>query len=142
MLSIIDSFRGEHAFLSNFANCSIRVGGINYKNAEACFQAMKLKENSERVMFSNLTGGEAKKLGRRIELRSDWEDIKLKAMKFVVETKFKQNPELGKRLLETQHATLVEGNNWGDKYWGMCNGVGENNLGRILMLVREEIKKC
>jgi len=59
----------------------------------------------------------------------------------IVYQKFLQNPELRDKLLATNDAYLVEGNNWKDTYWGICNGVGENWLGRILMIVRHALKQ-
>lgn len=55
--------------------------------------------------------------------------------------KFLQNPELRNRLIDTGNKILIEGNTWGDTYWGMCNGNGLNKLGEILMIVREKMKK-
>ena len=35
----------------------------------------------------------------------------------------------------------IEGNTWNDTFWGVCNGQGQNWLGKILMLVRSELNK-
>ena len=59
----------------------------------------------------------------------------------IVEEKFRQNPKLAEMLLATEDAILIEGNTWGDKFWGVCNGVGENNLGKVLMYVRDCLNK-
>ena len=86
---------------------------------------------------------EAKRLGKRIELRSDWLEVRDQIMYQVVLEKFKQNPDLKAMLLATGDAHLEEGNTWKDRYWGVCpprSGNGENKLGQILMRVREELK--
>jgi N-glycosidase YbiA len=82
----------------------------------------------------------AKALGKRIELRKDWNDIKLDIMYKIVKNKFTQNPTLTKLLVDTNDKVIIEGNTWGDIYWGMCKGKGENHLGKILMKVRKEIR--
>ncbi len=134
----INNLRGS--FLSNFYESSIELDGIVYRNAEAAYQAMKSSDSLVRVKFINLSGASAKALGKKIELRKDWNDIKLDIMYEIVKAKFIQNPTIAKLLIDTNDKVIIEGNNWGDIYWGICNGKGENNLGKILMKVREEIK--
>lgn len=137
--TIIDEFRGEYAFLSNFYETDIYCWGFKYRNAEAAFQAMKdpLRASS----FVGLDAKAAKRLGRKVNLRKDWEQCKEGIMFTVCFAKFTQNPELGKKLVATGDKMLIEGNTWGDVEWGVCNGKGNNLLGNILMRVREKIKK-
>ncbi len=136
----INSFRDEYYFLSNFYECSVTYNGLTYKNNEAAFQAQKCINPKDREKFCNLRASESKKLGRRVVLRKDWEDIKIKVMTDIVKAKFKQNEDLQKKLLATEDAYLEEENTWGDRIWGTVNGVGANNLGRILMNVRKELQ--
>ena len=92
-----------------------------------------------RKLFLDLrTPGEAKKLGRRINLRPDWETAKDQVMEKLLRQKF-QIPELRRLLTNTGTARLEEGNTWGDTYWGTVNGVGQNKLGLTLMRIRDEI---
>ena len=137
---VIDSFKGKYFFLSNFYESPVIYEGITYLNNEAAFQAQKTLTNKERLAFSMLNPSQAKKLGRSVSLRSDWEDIKIDIMYNICKAKFTQNETLKTKLLKTGDATLIEGNTWGDKIWGQVNGVGENNLGKILMRIREELK--
>lgn len=136
----IDSFKGEYFFLSNFYPTKIKYNGIQYLNNEAAFQAQKCTTMEDRIKFSYLNPSDAKKLGRRIILRNDWESVKISIMREIVFEKFKQNPHLTEKLLDTGNVYLEEGNNWGDRIWGTVNGVGRNELGKILMEVRKEIK--
>lgn len=92
-------------------------------------------------MFADLNASEAKKLGRKVPLRKDWEIIKLGVMMKIVQAKFEQHPELAEKLLQTDTAYLEEGNTWGDRVWGTVDGKGANNLGRILMQVREILRE-
>lgn len=133
----IDSFRDEYYFLSNFYNAKIVFNGITYGNAESAYQAQKCVNDFDRILFCNLSGKEAKKKGRNVKLRSDWEDIKVSIMSQVVEAKFVQNPYLIGKLLSTGNRPLIEGNPWGDTFWGISNGEGFNMLGRILMDLRD-----
>ena len=132
-------FRGKYDFLSNMYPSPMVIGGIKYLCVEAAFQSMKLITKEDRKQFEGIHGAYAKLLGRKVTLRSDWNKIRINVMRYVVREKFKQNPLLKKRLLETGDMELVEENNWNDKFWGVCNGVGENWLGKILMEVRDEI---
>jgi ribA/ribD-fused uncharacterized protein len=138
---MIDSFKGEYFFLSNFYECEIKYDGLEYSCVENAFQAQKTLYPADRVMFSgNLSPSIGKRLGRSAKLRSDWENIKDYVMKDLIRIKFK-NPELREKLLATGDEILVEGNTWNDHYWGKCDGYGYNMLGQILMLIRDEIRK-
>ena len=134
---MIDSFRGKYYFLSNFYMAPITFDGITYQNNEAAFQAQKVF-GEERLQFANISPNEAKKLGRKVTLRSDWEEVKESLMEEIVRAKFKQNPDLMEKLIDTKDEKLIEGNTWGDRTWGVVNGQGLNLLGKILMKVRDE----
>ena len=138
----ISLFDGEFAFLSNFYDCPVVIEGLQYPNSEAAYQAMKCENKEERIQFTNIKAGKAKRLGRKVKLRSDWNDIRLDIMKQILMDKFTRNPELGEKLLATGNAELLEGNYWHDTFWGVDNktGVGENHLGKLLMEVRENLK--
>ena len=142
----ISLFRGEYSFLSNFYSCDLEFNGILYHSSENAYQAQKASWDSEieidnkkintRRYISTLSASESKKFARTIKLDSNFESDKVLIMRDVVYSKFKQNPYLAKKLLDTKNELLVEGNWWHDTFWGVCNGVGENYLGRILMEVR------
>lgn len=135
----ISSFRGEYNFLSNFYSAPVYFEGYIYSNNESAFQAAKCLDMTVRARFGNISPSDAKRYGRRLPLRSDWEDVKYQVMLTIVRDKFNRNPELGTKLLATGNAYLEEGNTWGDRTWGTVNGVGKNWLGQILMQVREEL---
>lgn len=133
----ITRFRGQYWFLSNFYPYSgLKFHGIWYKNSEAAFQAQKTLNLRIQESYKNLSPLEAKRLGKQIKMRSDWDIVKDAVMLQVVSAKFYWNPTLVWKLIETGDAELIEGNTWGDTYWGICNGVGQNRLGYILMLIR------
>ncbi|OTQ84977.1 swarming motility protein YbiA [Bacillus subtilis subsp. subtilis] len=136
----IDEFRGKYYFLSNFYNSPVTYEGITYQNNEAAFQAMKVTTDEIRKQFADLPPNLAKRKGRNVQLRNDWEEVKEQYMYEIVLAKFKQNRDLKKRLLATGTSELIEGNTWGDVIWGMCKGQGENKLGKILMRIRNEFK--
>lgn len=139
MSNTIKEFRGKYFFLSNFYNCPVSYAGLTFENNEAVFQAAKCPERMKE--FCKLNPSEAKRLGRKVRLRQDWEEVKNKVMYDVCKAKFSQNPSLLKMLLQTGDSVLIEGNTWGDRVWGVCNGVGENRLGRILMKIRNELNQ-
>ncbi len=136
----ISSFSGEHGFLSNYWFSPVRWDGGVYRTSEHAFQAAKSLDPEVRAFIrGQSTPGDAKREGRRISLRPDWEQVKLGVMYEIVLAKFSQDPGLTAKLLLTGDAELVEGNTWGDRFWGQVGGVGENHLGKILMRVRKEL---
>lgn len=139
-MKVIDSFSGKYAFLSNFYAAEVEYEGISFLNSEAAFQAAKVLNFNERLAFSKLQPNEAKRKGRRVALREDWEAVKDDVMYQIVKDKFTRSKQLKELLLDTGDAELVEGNYWNDTYWGQCNGVGQNKLGKILMRVRQELR--
>ena len=139
----ISSFTGKYSFLSNFYPAPVSYMGQTYANNEAAFQAQKTfcaREQQQFTIFRMLDPAEAKKRGRKLDLRPDWEKVKISIMYEICMCKFMQNPTLRDSLLATGNALLVEGNNWGDYFWGKVNGNGENQLGLILMDVREKLR--
>jgi ribA/ribD-fused uncharacterized protein len=136
---MIDSFRGDYYFLSNFFEVPFIFEGKMYMNSESAFQAQKCRSEHSKANFRNLTAKNAKILGRQVLLRPDWEQVKDQMMLDILRVKF-MNRHLAKMLLDTGDELLVEGNTWGDTYWGACNGRGRNQLGITLMKIREEIR--
>ena len=140
---IINEFRGQYYFLSNFYEdplYQIEYDGLFYNNAEAAFQSAKVLDKNVRRQFCKLNPSDAKQLGRQIKLRPGWEQVKDNVMYEVVKSKFSIK-HLEEMLLATGYSELIEGNFWNDTYWGMCKGKGKNMLGKILMKVREELKE-
>lgn len=131
------AFRGPYRFLSNFWPCTIVYDGETYASSEHAYMCQKTfdEEIRQRIKFSP-TPADAKKAGRAAPLRADWEEVKVQVMYEVLLAKFLQNEDLKAMLIATRDSYLEEGNTWGDTTWGVCNGVGKNLLGQLLMLVR------
>ena len=142
MAQEITSFRGPYSFLSNFAPYPCPMDGLPYPTAEHAYQAHKTTDRKQRFQFLTGTPGQAKRLGQKIRLRPDWEEKKLSVMYSVLEIKFDENKEAREKLLDTADCELIEGNTWGDSFWGVCEGFGENHLGRLLMQLRESFRRC
>jgi ribA/ribD-fused uncharacterized protein len=137
----VAEFQGEYRFLSNFYPATVEFEGLRYPTAEHAYQSAKTLDMQERKRIAQLpTPEEAKREGRKLSLRSDWETAKFEVMERVVRDKFTRNLELRQKLLETGDAELVEGNTWNDRIWGVYQGTGENRLGKILMKVRSELR--
>lgn len=134
----ITSFTGEYRFLSNFYRVDVELGrdGDVYPTVENAYQAAKTTDRSERIPFRSCTPGQAKRMGRRLELRPDWEEVKVDIMRHLLRQKFASGP-LARLLLATGDAELVEGNTWNDTFWGVCRGKGRNMLGKLLMETRK-----
>lgn len=129
----IDNFMGEFRFLSNFWPC---LGS----DTERLYQAAKATNDEDRAKIMAAKGPrDARRLGQKIKMRADWDDVKVPTMRDLIARKF-ADPELREALLATGDAVLIEGNWWGDKFWGVCGGVGKNWLGRLLMCERARIR--
>lgn len=140
MSYIINQFRGEYSYLSNFYEAPLTVLGIPFQSSEAAYMACKTENIELRRKFSTLSPKEAKYEGRKLTLRPNWNGLmRLECMELCVRSKFAHNPDLIQKLINTGHSQLVEGNYWGDKYWGVClkTNEGKNMLGEILMAVRD-----
>lgn len=142
MPDVINDFRGDYRWLSNFHECKVLYDGDVYPSTEHAYQAAKAPRTSglrtQLTAFATpvLKCREAKTLGGTLPLRGDWEQVKYGVMYAVCLDKFTRHVDLAKLLLSTGNAALIEGNHWGDTYWGVCNGVGLNNLGNILTSIR------
>ena len=137
---MIKEFRGQYYFLSNFYNAKVEWEGITYLNNESAFQSAKVTDFETRLKFANLDPSSGKRKGRHVQLRHDWEKVKFDIMYEIVKAKFTQNEDLKEKLLATGNEELQEGNTWNDRIWGVCNGKGQNHLGKILMRVRNELR--
>ena len=143
---MIDVFDGEFAFLSNFAQSPILHEGIVYPTVEHFFQAMKTLNATEReTIAAAATPGVAKHMGRKVNLRPDWEKVKIDVMRTGLKFKF-ADYNMAQKLLATGDKYLIEGNWWHDNTWGSCNcpncagKPGRNLLGQLLMEIREEVR--
>lgn len=143
----ITSFRGTWRFLSNFYPAPLALWGKEWPTSEHAYQAAKILdgEQQEKIRLAP-TPGRAKRLGRQIEMRPDWDEVKFDLMREVLRAKF-ADPVLAAKLVATYDRILVEGNTWGDRIWGMTQDAatgrwtGRNMLGRLLMELRREMIK-
>ena len=140
---MIDKFDGKYRFLSNFAS----VPSLGGKTVEHYYQASKTLDTGEKMsVIMCTTPGQAKRAGRRVTMREDWEEVKVRIMHNWLRVKFEPGTELANKLLATGGQRLVEGNYWHDNAWGNCvcercrHIPGENKLGKLLMMVRRELK--
>lgn len=139
---MINSFTGQYRFLSNFYICDVKYHGKKYPSSEHAYQCAKAdNEKDFKFVFESLKPGEAKRRGKVIKKRSDWEHDKIDVMREIILAKFQQNEDLAIRLVDTENEELIEGNEWNDTFWGVCKGKGENWLGKILMEVRHILKE-
>lgn len=139
---VIGPFSGEYRFLSNFWPSQMVAGGTVYPTVEHYYQCAKAATNEDwRRVWDCRSAAEAKRMGRKVTIRADWDAVRKQVMLTGLLAKFSQCPELRHNLLATAPALLVEVNTWGDRYWGaeMVWGSldGENWLGRLLMMVRD-----
>ena len=134
----ITRFRGEYEFLSNYYEVPVTYAGFTYGSSEAAYQGAKCGKPE---LFAGLRPHQSKLEARKYPVREDWDDVKLEVMKEIVRAKFTQNPNIAERLLATGDALIVEENNWHDTFWGIDSKTGEgcNHLGKILMMVRNEL---
>lgn len=139
---VINSFKGEYDFLSNRFGCSFIWQGIRYSSVETAFQASKYEDEAERKKFSRQSTEKAAMKGGQIIPSSEWEERKFDIMMSIQIAKFTQNPNLMKMLIATGDSKIINGNNKQETYWGvdLYSWKGENNLGKILMTIRDKEK--
>jgi hypothetical protein len=138
---MILEFNKEYRFLSNFYPATVELDGLEYNSTEHAYQAAKTNDPAERRRIrESQKPADAKKLGKQVKMRTDWKQVKFAVMEDLVRQKFTKHKELKEKLLETDDMYLEEGNSWRDVVWGVCNGKGQNHLGKILMKVRNELK--
>lgn len=132
----------HHTVFSNFSPASVVFDGVEYPTVEHAYQAAKTTDVGDRLWVRAAERpGDAKRRGRRVILRSDWDAVKIEVMRDLLRQKFAV-PERRAALMETGDEPLVEGNTWHDEFWGVCScpqhGQGQNWLGRLLMEIRAE----
>lgn len=135
----VKGFFGEYRFLSNFHLCKIEHDGMVFPSSENMYMSFKTLNKQVRAAFQHITPPQAKSLGRELVLRDDWHAVRYQSMETAIRAKFNQNPDLALLLCETDGLYLEETNNWGDTFWGVCDGIGMNHLGKILMKIRAEM---
>lgn len=136
----IKGFFYEYRWLSNYHPCVILWHNLPFKNTEAAYQASKCTNIEAAKVFVDMDGLAAKKHSKTFQTTKTWHNRKLDIMAQLVFQKFLVNLELRTKLLETGDKYIEETNYWNDTFWGVCNGVGENNLGKLLMATREYFK--
>lgn len=137
---MINEFRGETRWLSNFVGQITTRDGRVWPTVEHAYQASKTKNRAEQeAVRACATPGKAKRMGRKVTMREDWDKVKLGYMRYFTSLKYTQNEDLADRLRGTGTQELVEGNTWNDTFWGVCKGVGQNQLGKAIMLVRNNL---
>lgn len=143
---VIDEFTGVNKFLSNFYEGELVWRDTTYPSAEHAFQAAKTLDTDERAkIIAAESPLAAKRLGRACTLKRNWEYIKLGTMKSIIVAKFQPKTKITGKLLNTGNMFLMEGNDWGDDYWGAIwnetheQWIGWNYLGFILMARRAEL---
>ena len=138
----IASFRNAYRYLSNFYLVQVGYEGLTYPSVEHAYQASKCKSKEDRILFLDGSSSQVNRLGRMVCIREDWEVVKLSVMEWLLRQKFFVDSPLAKRLLSTGDAELVEGNWRHDRFWGQCPiGVGKNHLGKLLMMIRDELQR-
>jgi len=145
----ISKFSNEYGFLSNFYYIQFMHDGHTWTTAEHTYQAAKTNSVEWKIkVMEAKTPVLAKRLGKRMPVREDWERIKLQAMEGILRSKFAPTSGMAESLIATGTQKLVEGNYWHDNFWGVCNchtrahcGNGKNNLGKLLMKIRDELKE-
>lgn len=139
---MINSFKGEYGFLSNYSISPIEWKGYPYNSVEGAYIASKIDDPAFRKHVSELPhlGGLKGTVNKNQHLfRKDWHEVKVDIMRSLLQLKFSDS-NLRMKLMKTGSHKLIEGNWWNDKFWGVCQKTnsGENMLGKLLMEIREE----
>lgn len=158
-MNVIDEFAGVYGFLSNFYPAEIYLDGVRYPTVEHAYQAAKMVPDNSLMLDGSMsiqdalaiqyranilyapTPGLAKRLGKVATLRPDWDEkTRISTMEGFLRQKFASITALSYRLVDTHPAELIEGNWWGDRFWGVYKGKGRNELGKLHMKIRAELR--
>lgn len=137
-MSDILEFQGQYRWLSNFWPVQVMLEGHIYPSIEHAYQAAKVHP-SRRAAFRSGTAGDAKRRGKGEE-PPDWVRRRVGVMRDLVSQKFAYSTQLGNMLLATGDVKIIEGNAWGDQFWGVCRGKGINTLGQLIMEQRARLR--
>jgi ribA/ribD-fused uncharacterized protein len=139
-LPAVRGFFGPYRFLSNFHFVNVQLDGEIYRTTEHAYQAAKTLDLDARRMIQRMSAPrDARKAGQTVRIRDGWvEGIRWDTMYDLSCQKYSKGQTMHD-LLCTYPMYLEETNTWGDVYWGVCRGKGENQLGKILMTVREDL---
>lgn len=94
--------------------------GIKYYSVENAYQASKSNDANFRSQISIMDPAMSKKMGRKVELVDNWDEIKVDVMRKCLRQKFGNNDDLKKELIDADENELHEINYWHDNYWGKC----------------------
>jgi ribA/ribD-fused uncharacterized protein len=151
-------FFDQYRFLSNFHQCLVKYDGNIWPSSEHAYMVAKCKIISDEPNYLggdgtyynhthhsdivDMTCSQVKKWGQKVELRDEWEQIKIGVMFQINLDKYIRNLDIREKLLDTGDRFLIEANNWNDPFWGydVKKKQGENNLGKILMKIRDILK--
>lgn len=137
------SFQDPHRFLSNFTPVHVQLDNLDFSSVEHAYQAAKTTNHDKRLAIRAAAyPAEAKRMGQSFMLRRDWDEVRVPVMAGLLVQKFAPGSELAAQLLATGEVPIVEGNTWGDTFWGVCvrTGQGDNTLGKLLMKIRESLR--
>jgi ribA/ribD-fused uncharacterized protein len=143
---VIDSFVGDFAFLDNCYPCNVFFDGLNYPSAEHAYQASKTEDPNRRLIIANLLdGATARSYGKsHLKITTEFSLRRLDIMRSILQAKFFDNIPLAKMLIETMESTLLYPARGNDLFWG-CRSKGtngENQLGKILMAIRSQMREA
>lgn len=113
-------FQSKYSCLSNFFPCKIVINNKVFTNAEQAFQYYKAvvceRDDVSTKINSNNDPEKVKYHGDKLDTCPEWEERKVAYMKCIASHKFKQNPELRAKLLDTAGMELIECTT--NKFWG------------------------
>lgn len=140
---MIHEFRDDTRWLSNFTKCKIEINGVIYPSVENAYMSMKSRDKEWKKRCVTLSPAQSKVEANKIQLRENWDEVRIQAMNHCLKQKFNQEPFKSK-LIATGNENIQEGNVWNDTFWGIdltqTPNVGENHLGRLIMNIRETLK--
>ena len=137
----VKGFFGPYRWLSNFYPAVTKYQFATFPTSENAYQFAKAKTATPEFMqkMIHCSAGESKRIGQTVKLRPDWDEVRVALMFDIIYDKFNRNDDLYFKLINTGNKYLEETNDWGDQFWGVCDGYGQNMLGFVLMEVRSAL---
>jgi ribA/ribD-fused uncharacterized protein len=141
MLKTIKEFKGRYRWLSNFYDCEVILRGMKYPSVENAYQSAKSDSVVWKEGCKTISASVAKKEGRKVTLVPNWDIVRIRVMRNLLNQKFSQD-FFKEKLIATGDAVIIEGNYWGDTFWGVDidTMAGQNRLGIMIMSIRMALR--
>ncbi|HEX5448212.1 MAG TPA: NADAR family protein [Candidatus Saccharimonadales bacterium] len=130
--------------LNNWSAHQVKIWGQVFPTLEHAYHYKKFDQQNPEIakrILETPSPWAAMQIERqhKSKRRTDWQQVKISIMEELCRAKLDQNEDMRERLMATGIKNIYENSPW-DEFWGHAQGKGQNQMGKILMKLREELK--